>query len=234
MMQIDFAQRHVAVTGAFGALGSATVATLLEAGAVVHALDHAAAPREMTPWREHPNVRLHGGLDLADEATVETTFGSFSSLYASVHVAGGFAMAPITETTLAELNRMLTMNLTTAFLCSREAVRAMRRGGTGGRIVNVAARPALVPSGGMVAYSVSKAAVASLTQSLGEELRHEGIWVNAVVPGTMDTPTNRAAMPGADFSTWATTAGVAATIAFLASPQNTTTRGGLVPVFGAG
>jgi NAD(P)-dependent dehydrogenase (short-subunit alcohol dehydrogenase family) len=102
----------------------------------------------------------------------------------------------------------------------------------GGRIVNVAARPAVIPTAGLAAYAPSKAAVASLTLTLSEELAPERIWVNAVLPSLMDTPPNRAAMPKADFSKWPKVADVAATIAFLASPQNTVTRGALVPAHG--
>jgi NAD(P)-dependent dehydrogenase (short-subunit alcohol dehydrogenase family) len=123
---------------------------------------------------------------------------------------------------------MFETNSVTTFLCCREAVRKIRatRGNAGGRIVNVAAQPAVIPTAGLCAYAASKAAVANLTQSLAVELAPERIWVNAVIPSIMDTPANRAAMPNADFSD------VAATITFLASPQNAVTRGGLAPVWG--
>ena len=111
---------------------------------------------------------------------------------------------------------------------------AIARSGGGGRIVNVAARPALEPrlGAGMIAYTASKAAVAALTQALGEEVAKDGILVNAVVPSTMDTPANRSAMPKADFSAWPKVEEVAATIVFLASPENKVTRSALVPVYG--
>jgi NAD(P)-dependent dehydrogenase (short-subunit alcohol dehydrogenase family) len=90
----------------------------------------------------------------------------------------------------------------------------------------------VIPTAGLSAYAASKAAVASLTLSLSEELAAERIWVNAVLPSIMDTPANRAAMPKADFAKWPTVGDVAATIAFLASPQNAVTRGALVPAYG--
>lgn len=130
------------------------------------------------------------------------------------------------------------MNAMSAFLCSREAVRRIRSGGApdapppGGRLVNVSAKPALVPSAGVSAYAMSKAAVSALTLSLSEELKDESIWVNAVVPSIMDTAVNRAAMPNADYDRWPKVEEVAATIVFLASPENRTTRGALVPVYG--
>jgi NAD(P)-dependent dehydrogenase (short-subunit alcohol dehydrogenase family) len=122
-----------------------------------------------------------------------------------------------------------------AWLCSREAVRRIRArpdASEGGRIVNVSAKPAIVPTGGLSAYAMSKAAVAALTTSLAEELKDDLIWVNAVVPSTMDTGANRAAMPGADFSKWPKVEEVASTVVFLASPSNRVTRGALVPVYG--
>jgi NAD(P)-dependent dehydrogenase (short-subunit alcohol dehydrogenase family) len=107
-------------------------------------------------------------------------------------------------------------------------------GENGGRIVNVAARPALEPrtGAGMTAYTASKAGVAALTAALAEEVAKSGILVNAVAPSIMDTPANRKAMPKADFSAWPKVEEVAATILFLASPDNKVTRGAIVPVYG--
>jgi NAD(P)-dependent dehydrogenase (short-subunit alcohol dehydrogenase family) len=104
--------------------------------------------------------------------------------------------------------------------------------GREGRIVNVAARPVVVPTGQMTAYAASKAAVAALTLSLAEELSSSRIWVNAIVPSIIDTEANRAAMPDADHHVWAKPEQIAETVAFLASPQNAVTRGALVPVYG--
>lgn len=234
----DFDGLSVVVTGGTGALGTALVTILLERGAHCHvpAFDEADAAR----WSlaKNPNVTVRAAFDLGNEADVERFYAGVPTLWASIHVAGGYAGGPILETTPATARKMLTMNSMSAFLCSREAVRRMRAGGepdappVGGRIVNVAARPALVPTGGNVAYSMSKAAVANLTLALAEEVRSEGIWVNAVVPSTMDTAANRAAMPEADHASWPKVTEVAETIAFLASPTNGSTRGALVPVYG--
>jgi NAD(P)-dependent dehydrogenase (short-subunit alcohol dehydrogenase family) len=128
--------------------------------------------------------------------------------------------------------QQIETNFIACFLCCRAAVIAMGR--NGGRIVNVAARPALEwrSGSGMVAYASSKAAVAAMTAALAEEVAKDGILVNAVAPSTMDTPANRKAMPNADFAAWPKVEEVAATIAFLASPDNAVTRGGIVPVYG--
>jgi NAD(P)-dependent dehydrogenase (short-subunit alcohol dehydrogenase family) len=107
----------------------------------------------------------------------------------------------------------------------------MRRGG-GGRIVNVAARPVVQPTPGMLAYATAKAGVAAITQQLAAEVLGDGILVNAVLPSIIDTPANRKAMPNADHASWPKPAELAETIAFLASPANALTTGTLVPVFG--
>jgi NAD(P)-dependent dehydrogenase (short-subunit alcohol dehydrogenase family) len=126
------------------------------------------------------------------------------------------------------------INLVTAFLCCRAAVNAMTRSGARGRIVNVAARPAIEwrAGAGMVAYTMSKAAVAALTVAVAEEVARNDILVNAVAPSIMDTVANREAMPAADHAAWPRVEDVAATILFLASPNNTVTRGAIVPVYG--
>jgi NAD(P)-dependent dehydrogenase (short-subunit alcohol dehydrogenase family) len=143
-------------------------------------------------------------------------------------------MARVAETSKADLMKQIDMNFVTAFLCCRAAVNAMTRTGKGGRIVNVAARPALEPraGAGMAAYAASKAAVVAFTVALAEEVAKQGILVNAIAPSIMDTPANRAAMPDADHAAWPKVAEVAATILFLASPDNAVTRGAIVPVYG--
>src|SRR5262245_65913998 len=111
----------------------------------------------------------------------------------------------------------------------------MRRGKTGGRIVNVAALQTLEPRNGanLSAATAAKAGVAALSAALGEELAGEGILVNAVAPSIMDPPANRRDMPKANFDAWPKVEEVAATILFLASPENTVSRGGVVTGFGA-
>ncbi len=235
----DMQGRVVVVTGGTGALGSAVVGHLVARGAscVVPCLKLDELKR--FPFKGYEQVRIVSGSDLADEASVRRVYEEASSiapLFASVHIAGGFAYAPIASMTHADYAAMLRTNVDTCFLCCREAVIAMRASpGSGGRIVNVAARVAVEPRTGanMTAYTAAKCAVAGLTQALAEEVAAEGILVNAVLPSIMDTPANRASMPSADFSKWAKVEDVAGTIAFLASPGNTCTRGGLVPVYGA-
>lgn len=230
---MNFEGRAVVVTGGTGALGQGVVEFLLDAGAICHVVDRRSAEETRFALSDHERVVLHTGVDLADEPSVTAVYAGIDGLWASIHVAGGFAMAPLLDNSLADLERMVTINLVTSFLCCREATRALRRTGGGGRLVNIVARPALIPTGGMVSYCTSKGAVAAMTGALSEELRGEGIFVNAVAPSIIDTAANRAAMPLADHSSWPSPAELAATICFLASPQNRATSGGLVPVYGS-
>ena len=185
MLNLDFLNRHAVVTGGTGALGTAVVQMLVDAGAVCHIPAHARPDPARFPLARHERVRVTAGIDLTDENAVAGFYSSLPSLWASVHTAGGFSAAPINETTLAMWKQMLDTNSLTCFLCCREAVRKIRASGGAGRIVNVAAKPVLVPTGGLSAYAASKAAVASLTLSLSEELAAESIWVNAVIPSLM-------------------------------------------------
>ena len=230
---MDFQNRHVVVTGGTGALGLAVVGALLQNGAAVHVPYLHAAEAERFPFRTEPRVRLVGPIDLASEAEVGRLYAGLPALWSSIHLAGGFAMGGIADTDRAALLHQLETNFVSCYLCCRAAVAAMRAGG-GGRIVNVAARPALEPrqGAGMSAYAASKAAVAALTQALGEELAPDGILVNAVAPSVLDTPANRAAMPKAKHELWPKVEEVAATILFLASPENRVTRSAVVPVYG--
>lgn len=228
---MDYRDRHVVITGGTGALGTAMVGALIEAGAVCHVpyLDRAEADR--FALREHPKVTLVADINLTQEGDVAKLYSGVPSLWASIHLAGGFAMAPVAETTKSDLMKQVEMNFVTAFLCCRAAVNAMRGGG---RIVNVATRLALEwrQGAGMAAYTASKSALAALTVALAEEVVSAGILVNAVAPSTMDTAANRRAMPKADHAAWAKVEEVAATIRFLASPENRVTRGAVVPVYG--
>lgn len=229
----DFTDRHVVVTGGTGALGTAVVGHLVAQGATCHVVDRSEANSANYPHGGHARVWLYGGVDLCDEERTGAFFADLPELWASVNIAGGFGMSPLTETSLADFRRMLEINLVTAFLSCREAVRAIRRtGGVGGRLVNIVARPALVPVGGMVAYSAAKAGVAALTTALAEELRGEHVLVNAIAPSVIDTPSNRQAMPKARHETWPKPAELARTVAFLASPANLVTSGAIVPVYG--
>ena len=229
-MQPALEGRHVVITGGTGGLGGAVVEAFAAAGAICHLPTQGPAPQSI---RDLAGAEFVPGVDLTDEQAVEAFYASLPSLWASIHLAGGFRAGPITSTSLADLTRQIDLNLVTAFLCCREAVRLMRKS-DGGRIVNVGSRASEAPASGTVVYAASKGAVATLTRSLAEEVKRDGILVNAVLPSIIDTPANRAAMPKADPTGWPKPAEIASAILWLASPQNRLTSGTLVPVYGSG
>jgi NAD(P)-dependent dehydrogenase (short-subunit alcohol dehydrogenase family) len=231
---MDFHDRHVVITGGAGALGTALVEALVLAGAICHVPCYTEAEAQRFPLREHKRVVLSVTGNLSEDKPVAGLYAGVTPLWASIHLAGGFAAAPLRDTDPATIRQQIDMNLLSCILCCRAAVNAMTAAGGGGRIVNVSARPGLEwrSGAGMAAYAASKAAVAALTAALAEEVARDGILVNAVAPSIMDTPANRCAMPKANYDLWPKVEDVAATIMFLASPENRVTRGGVVPVYG--
>ncbi len=225
-MESAFKDKAIVVTGGRGALGSAIVDLLTQRGASCW------VPTSRAPAKEREKVTYIGPVDLSSPDDVNRFYGDLPPIWASIHVAGGFAMASIEDTDFSDFERMWRMNTVSSFLSCQAAIANFRKSGQGGRIVNVAARPAVEPVGGMLAYTTSKAGVASLTQCLAKEVAKEGILVNAILPAIIDTPANRSAMPDADHESWPTTVQIAHTVAALVSPQNTLTTGNLVPVYG--
>lgn len=224
-MASDLEAKRVVVTGGQGGLGVAVVDALVAAGAVC------TLPRRGSGAESRHRVEVIAGVDLTKEDEVTNFYARLPPIWASVHLAGGYASAPFVETTLQAFREQLEMNVFTTFLCCREAVRSLRRSG-GGRIVNVCSKAALVPSGGAVAYTIAKAGVAALTRSLAEEVKSQNILVNAVAPSIIDTAANRTAMPKADPARWPKPGEIAKTILWLASPENVLTSGAVVPVYG--
>ncbi len=229
-MTMDYSGKHVVVTGGTGALGTAVVDALLKAGATCTVPYMHEGEAQHFPHRGDAKVKLIAVSNLADEAMVTKAYAGITP-WASIHIAGGFAMGNVAKTDKTGLMAQIDSNLVSCFLCCRAAVNAMAGGG---RIVNVAARPALEwrSGAGMSAYTIAKTGVAALTVALAEEVAKNGILVNAVAPSIMDTAANRKAMPKADFDDWPKVEEVAATIVFLASPDNKVTRGAIVPVYG--
>ena len=184
---MDFRDRHVVITGGAGALGTAVVEALIASGAICHIPCFNEAEAQRFALREHKQVKLTITGNLADEAAIVRLYQSVGPLWASIHLAGGFAAGPLREASISTVRQQIDMNLMTCLLCCRAAIGAMTS--AGGRIVNVAARPALEWRSG-------------------------------------------AGMPKANYDLWPKVTEVAATIMFLASPDNRVTRGGIVPVYG--
>ena len=228
--------RVAIVTGGTGALGQAITANLLESGAIV-AIPYAVAEERTALEGQLAPDRRARLLAIAADVTDEAAVGKFvqavrdrhGRVDAIVNAVGGFAGGDLVSTSLLEWERMMSLNLTSAVIACRAVLPGMIAAASG-RIVNIASRAVIPPQGGFIAYTVSKAAVITLTQALAQEVKRHGITVNAVLPSTMDTPANRRAMPAADRSGWVGTADVARVVAFLLSEQATAVTGAAVPV----
>jgi NAD(P)-dependent dehydrogenase (short-subunit alcohol dehydrogenase family) len=230
--------RHIVVTGGTGALGSAVVKAFIEAGATCH-----IPAIESTPPTGHlpdsKQIEVVPSVDLSSEDSVDAFYAKLPPLHAVVNIAGGFAYAPIADSSVKVLQQQLSMNVVSCALSCRAAVANFRKGGPdgvkrGGHIVNIAARPALNPRQGanMTAYTASKAAVAAFTVALAEELKNDDISAIALAPSTLDTPANRKDMPTAKHDTWVKPAAIAELIVAHCSLTETINSGALMPVYG--
>jgi NAD(P)-dependent dehydrogenase (short-subunit alcohol dehydrogenase family) len=223
--------RHVVITGGTGALGVAVVKALVEAGAQCHI----PAIETSVPADRFPKgVSVTTSVDLSNEAAVAAFYAKLPPLAGVVNIAGGFAWAPIADSPLKVVQQQMSMNFVSCALSCREAVANFRKGGRGGRIVNISARPALNPRQGasMTAYTASKAAVAAFTVALAEELKGENISVIALAPSTIDTPTNRKDMPKADHASWVKPASIAELIVAHIGLSDPINSGAVMPVYG--
>ena len=226
------------ITGATGALGQVVARQFQAAGATLALCAREDAPlhQQFADLALDPQHLLVGGVDLSqpDDCTrlaqaVEERFGRLDAL---VNTVGGFtAGPPVHETPLEAWDAMLTMNLRTAFLVSRAIVPLLIRSG-GGAIVHVSGRAGLAGFAGGAGYCAAKAGVIRLTEALSEELKEHGINVNCVLPGTIDTPNNRAARPDADFSRWVAPESLGEVMMFLCSPAARAIHGAAIPVYG--
>jgi NAD(P)-dependent dehydrogenase (short-subunit alcohol dehydrogenase family) len=234
----DFKNQVVMITGASGNLGSALACAFHEAGARLVLVDRHADLLEKTcpDLVDVPDCLLASCADLTKTDDVELVMvqaiDRFDRIDVLVHTVGGFhAGTPLHETPLATLDFMLTLNAKTVFITNQAVIPHMIQQGSG-KIINLAARPGLQGRANMAAYSASKAAVIRLTESAAAELKQYGINVNCILPGTIDTPQNREAMPDADFSQWVQPESLAGVILFLASDAARDIHGAAVPVYG--
>lgn len=230
------AGRVALVTGGTGALGQAVVLRLLADGATV------AVPYAV----EEENLRLTQRVDTADRKRLVSKMADVIDLEAMTGFAdgvlaaqgkidilvagvGGFAGGSLLATDPASWKRMLDLNLTSAFSAAKAVVPAMVRAGYG-RIVVVASRAVVPPAGGFIAYTVAKTGAIAFSQALSQETLDHGITVNAVLPSTMDTPANRAAMPDSDRKGWVPVEAVADAIAVLAREASAHITGTLLAI----
>ena len=220
-----FAGQPVLVFGAAGALGSGVAAAFATAGASVIGLDRVQPQGD----------RRLGGVeyrttDVLNHDAVGALFDSVPAPWAVINTVGGFAgQRLLAELDLAELTSQIELNLVTAALITKHALRVMRATGAG-RVVHTASRAGVVSQGSGFAYSVSKLGVLHLVSMAADEVRGSGITVNCVVPSIIDTPANRAAMPSADYAAWPKIPDIARTYVYLARPESGLVNGAALPV----
>jgi NAD(P)-dependent dehydrogenase (short-subunit alcohol dehydrogenase family) len=234
----EFTDQVVVITGASGNLGAAAARGFASAGARLALLDIRAEGLEalLGDLASPASHKLLAPVDMTDEASVEKAIGEIEGELGRIdvllNIAGGYrAGTPVHETKLKDWDFMLALNAKSAFLASREAIPHMLRRG-GGKIINIGARPGLKGAANAAAYSASKSAVIRLTESMAGELRSEGINVNCILPGTMDTPENRKAMPDAEYEMWVPLEAVIDVVMFLASDAARAIHGAAIPIFG--
>jgi len=228
------------ITGGTGALGRAVVARFLADGYRV-AVTYRSS-REWDSLASEHEAEVRGGrlvafeADLADEEStrraLDRTVSALGGLTALVHLAGGYAGgAPVESVEGRTVRSMIDSNLVSAFWAAKHAIPHLKRSGQG-RLLFISSRGAVETYAGAAAYAAAKAGLQALVLTLARELRAQGVTANAVLPGVMDTPGNREAMPGADHGAWVPTESVAALLAFLASGQAGSVSGALIPIYG--
>jgi NAD(P)-dependent dehydrogenase (short-subunit alcohol dehydrogenase family) len=227
------AGRVIAITGAFGVLGQAVAKAAAGQGARLALIDFAEAAPPASPSGD--GVLVLQGVDLTDSvqagAAMDAVADRFGGIDALLNIAGGFTWETLQEGSIGSWPAMYRLNVLTAANASRSAIPYLKRSAAG-RIVNVGSAAALKAGMGMGAYAAAKAGVHSLTQALAEELKGDGVTVNAVLPSIIDTPQNRADMPGTDSSIWVAPDDLAAVMLFLASEAARAVTGALTPVTG--
>jgi NAD(P)-dependent dehydrogenase (short-subunit alcohol dehydrogenase family) len=212
------ASHRVVITGAAGALGAAVARAFLTAGAKLALIDRAAASHDPLKGAAESHVFLEG-IDLTDPAEARRAMDAAASKLGGidvlVNIAGGFRWETIADGSLETWDFLYSINLKTALCACKAALTHLPA--DRGRIINVGAAAAAQAGSGMGAYAASKAGVAKLTEALAEELKDRGVNVNAVLPTIIDTPSNRADMPKADFARWVEPEALADVIVFLSS-----------------
>jgi NAD(P)-dependent dehydrogenase (short-subunit alcohol dehydrogenase family) len=221
------------VTGANGGLGTSVTQAFLDAGATVVGVSRNIRQTDFN----HPSfVAIAAELSNGDVANklVDQVVTKFGGIDVLAHLVGGFAGGTsIAETDDQTFENMLDLNLRSAFYVLRSVIPQMRRIGNG-KIIAIGSRAAEDPGPGVGAYSASKAALVSLIRTVALENKDRGIAANVILPGTIDTPANRKAMPGADTRTWVQPTSIASLVVWLASEAGKDVNGAVIPVYGGG
>jgi len=225
--------RTALITGADGGLGTHVTKALLDAGFAVVGL----APKIQQSDFDHPNfTALAATLDsvAAAKKAADSVIARLGKIDLLAHLVGGFAGGQtVADTDDATFQRMFDMNLNSAFHMLRAVIPHMRKA-QAGRIIAIGSRAAEDPGPTVGAYSASKAALVSLIRTVAVENKDARLTANVILPGTVDTPANRRAMPGADTSTWVQPASIASLVLWLAGDAGKDVTGAAIPVYGRG
>lgn len=226
--------KHIIITGATGNLGRATVDKMIADG---HHLIVTVMPGNAPVDFRSDRVEVHD-LDLTDERSaqnfVDAVADRHGTVDAAILLAGGYAGGGFEETTGIQIRKMISLNFDTAFHIARPAFNRMVTQEHGGRIIFIGARPALRPEDGSknIAYALSKSMLFKLAEMLNAAGENRGVVSSVIVPSTIDTPANREAMSGADFSRWVKPGEIAETISFLVSAGADSLRQPVIKIYG--
>jgi NAD(P)-dependent dehydrogenase (short-subunit alcohol dehydrogenase family) len=234
----NFEDQVVMITGASGNLGSVLASAFQASGAKLALVDR-GKDRLLETFPDlaaSADYLLVNCADLMDESAVEASVTEiiqhFGRIDVLVNTIGGFSAGdPLHDTQVNSFDFMMALNARSIFIACQNVIPHMLAQGSG-KIVNIAARPGLRGRAGMAAYSASKSAVLRLSESMAAELRDQGVNVNCVIPGTIDTARNRQDMPDADFARWVKPESLSEVILFLCSSAARDIHGAALPVYG--
>jgi NAD(P)-dependent dehydrogenase (short-subunit alcohol dehydrogenase family) len=223
----------IILTGANGNLGLSVTERLLNDG---HRVIATVGPSGAGELPVNPKLET-ASLDLLDDratgAFVQSAASKYPDLQAAVLLVGGFAMGKLADTTPELLDRMIRLNFHTAFHVVRHLLPHFLSRPEGGQFILVGSRPGLDAAAGkdFFAYSLSKAMVFKLAEFINAEGKSRNITATVIVPSTIDTPANRQAMPGADFSSWTPPQNIADAISFVLSETGRMMRETVIKIY---
>lgn len=234
----NFQGKIATITGGTGALGRVIAEQFFDLGARI-AIPYysdkslASIPKKISAAKDDTQFTK---TDLTDESQVQSfvdqVVKNFGTIDYLINTAGGYSGGnSVDEVTIDEFDDMLNLNLRTTFLVCRSILKVMRKRGEG-RIVNIAAMPAVTPSAKKGPYAISKRGVVTLTETIAEEVKGSGITANAIAPSIILTETNKKSMPNADFKKWVTPEEIAHLTIFLCSDESRSVNGNVIKIYG--